>query len=181
MRGSLTTLSLIAFVVALAAWVGLWFLFSDVSARLSARAEALSSAGVQSEQQQKSVELKAIIADTAQARTQLDAAVSTDVVGIAGDITAAGTAAGVQTTIGSATVVSSADLPAQADVNELTFVVQATGSFQQVWRAAQLFQTLPLPSSVSELDFEQLPSDGKASQWQLTATINVLTSAQVSS
>lgn len=179
MRGSLTSLSFIAFAFALAAWVGVWFLFSDVSARLDARAEALSQMGVQSAGQANAVALHALVADTASSRGQLDAAVDTDIVGIAGQINAAGTAAGVKTTIGSASVVASS---ASAGVNELEFVVQGTGSFQQVWRAAELFQTLPLPSTMSDVDLEALPNSGKGpAVWQITAHIDVLTSAQASS
>jgi hypothetical protein len=179
MRHSLTFLSLLAFVLALAAWVLVWFLYTDVSNRLSDRTNALSSLSLQSAQQENAIGQHALVSDTAAQRSQLDAAVATDVVGIAGAITAAGNAAGTQTTIGSASVVASSEA---ASVNELEFVVQSTGSFQQIWRAAELFQSLPLPSTVSEIDLEQLPTSGKqTSQWQLTAHIDVLTSAQISS
>jgi len=175
---SLVLVSFIALLLAIAAWVGVWFLFSDVSARLDARAETLSSANVQSAQEGNAIELQALSTDTAVQRAALDTSVDTDVVGIANQIDAAGQAAGVQTTIGSASPVGSPD--ATSGVNELEFVVQANGSFSQVWRAAQLFQTLPLPSGVSELDFEEVPNS-QGGSWQLTAHIEVLTSAQISS
>ena len=179
MHRSLAPLSLICLVLALAAWAGVWFLFSDISARLTAHADALSQTSVQSTERASTIALHALVADTVDQRTQLDAAVNTDVVDIANQITAAGKTAGVQTTIGSATVVTSSQA---GGVNELEFTVQSTGSFKQVWRAAQLFGTLPTPSNVSQLDFEELPNSGKGTPlWQLTAHIDVLTSAQVSS
>jgi hypothetical protein len=156
-----------------------WFLFSDVSARLGARTQADFSANEQSAQQGNAIELHALVTDTATERAALDTSVDTDVVGIANQIEAAGKAAGTQTTIGSASVVGPAGV--QSGVNELEFVVQSTGSFQEVWRAAQLYQTLPLPSTVSELDLEEIPDGGKTVLWQLTADIDVLTSAQISS
>jgi hypothetical protein len=179
MRRSLTLLSIVAFVLALAVWAGVWFLYTDVSNRLSDRANALFDQNLQSTQRASAIAQHALVSDTAAQRTQLDAAVATDVVGIAGDINAAGKAAGTQTTIGSASVVASSQAAA---VNELEFMVQSTGSFQQVWLAAELFQTLPVPSTVTEIDLEELPTSGKqAPQWQLTADIDVLTSAQISS
>lgn len=173
-------LSFVAFAVGLAAWAGVWFLFSDVSARLADRAQSLSDTSAQSAQQSDQIALHALVADTAQTRTQLAGAVDTDVVSIANDIDAAGKASGAQTTIGSASIITPAGSP--QGLNELEFLVQSTGSFAQVWRAAQLFETLPLPSTVNQVDFEQLPNSGKGpSEWQLTAHIDVLTSAQVSS
>lgn len=179
MRRPLVPVAFVVFALSLAAWGGVWFLFSDISGRLAARADALSSAGQQASQQGSEIALHALVADTVEGRAQLDAAVDTDVVGIAGAINAAGKSAGARTTIGSASVVASAS---STGVSELEFVVQATGTFAQVWRTAELFQTLPLPSSASELDFEQIPNAAPSGAlWQLTAHIDVLTSAQVSS
>lgn len=179
MSRSLTIFSFVLLIAAIAAWIGVWFMFSDTSSRLTDRSSALSTLSSQSSQQSKAIAVHALVSDTTSQRQQLDADVSTDVVGIANEINAASQSAGVQTTIGSASVITTSTA---AGVNELEFVVQASGTFQQVWRAAQLFQTLPLASQVPELDFEQLPSSGKgATQWQLTAHIDVLTNAQVSS
>jgi hypothetical protein len=179
MTRSLTVVSFVLLIAAIAAWVGVWFMFMDISSRLTDRSTALSTLSSQSSKQSSAIAVHALVSDTTSQRQQLDADVSADVVGIANQINAASQSAGVHTTIGSASVITTS---AAAGVNELEFVVQASGTFQQVWRAAQLFQTLPLASQVSQLDFEQMPSSGKGpAQWQLTADIDVLTSAQVSS
>ena len=114
-------------------------------------------------------------------RAALDQLVGTDVVGIANAIQTAGQSAGTKTIIGSATALSPQNKT--SGVSSLEFVIQSTGTFAQVWRAAQLFGALPLPASVEELDFEEIPGAGAAASgsWQLTARIMVLTSAQVSS
>ena len=178
MARSLTILSVAALIGSIAAWAGVWLMFSDISTRLANRTDTLSTLNSQSSKQASEVAVHALVSDTASQRAQLDAGISPDVVGIANQINAAGKAAGVRTTIGSASVVGTI---APAGVSDLEFVVQATGSFQQVWRAAQLFQTLALVSKVTELDFGQIPNTGKGgSQWQLTSRIDVLTSAQVS-
>jgi hypothetical protein len=181
MRGSsLTSVSLLVLVLAVAAWVGVWFMFSDISGRLNSQTQLLSRAAVKNAQQQNAVETTALAADTAAERASLDGEVATDVVGIANQIQNAGKAAGVTTDIGSASTNGATNMT--SSTTELVFVVQSAGTFAQVWRAAQLFETLPLPSSVQELDFSQSPSDaGKSSIWQLTAHIEVLTSSQVSS
>ncbi|HTR18479.1 MAG TPA: hypothetical protein VMH91_00665 [Candidatus Paceibacterota bacterium] len=181
MRTSLTYGSFAALALSLSMWGAAWFFFSDTSARLAARAEALSSSSIQNAQQVNAIELHAIVVDTASDRATLDGFVGTDVVGIANAIQSAGQAAGTKTTIGSATAATHQN--PTSGVSQLEFVVQSTGTFAQVWRAAQLFGSLPLPSNVEELDFEQLPSSGpgQGSSWQLTARISVLTSAHVSS
>jgi hypothetical protein len=185
MRGtSLTYLSLAAFLVALCAWAGAWFFLSDISSRLAARADQLSSSTIQNAQQVNAIELHAIVQDTASDRASLDHLVGTDVVGIANAIQSAGDAAGTKTIIGSATAATHQD--ATSGVSSLEFVVQSSGTFAQVWRAAQLFESLPLPSGVEELDFEQIPGSASAASsssgsWQLTTRIMVLTSAQISS
>lgn len=178
MKNSLTLVSFVALILAIAAWGGVWFLFSDISTRLTERAQAVSTNEIQSSKQENATEMHALVSQTTAQRVQLDSDVSTDVVGIASQIDAAGTSAGVQTTIGSASVLATS---AAAGVSQLAFVVQADGSFAQVWRAAQLFQSLPLASQVTELDFEEIPGSNATPQWQLTAHIDVLTSAQVSS
>ena len=177
---SLTSVAFVVLVLAIAAWVGVWFLFSDVSGRSSERAQSLSSAAVKNSQQANAIETVALASDTLSQRTALDHEVSTDVVGIADGIQSASKAAGVITTIGSA---SANGAPNTASgTTALVFVVQSTGTFAQVWRAAQLFETLPLPSTVQELDFEQLPNSiAKNGSWQLTARIEVLTSSRISS
>ena len=177
-HSALIPLSYLAFVLALAAWVGVWFFYSDLSSRIAARAEDNLTVNEQSAAQGNAVEVHALVSDTVTQRTALDTAVNTDVVGIANQINGVGKASGTQTTIGSASL--AAALGSTAGVNEIQFVVQSTGTFAQVWRAAQLFATFPLPSKVERFDFEQLPG-GNTTSWQLTTTIDVLTSAQISS
>jgi hypothetical protein len=178
MRGSpFTMVSLVLFLLALAAWGGVYYLYSDVGSRLDDRARSIANAQTQSVQQQKAFELSALATQTAAQRSALDQEVSADVVGIAAIIQSAGEAAGTQTVIGAA---SEGPADKQSGASILSVAVQSTGTFAQVWRAAQLFEALPLPSDVQELDFEQIPS-AKGGSWQLTAHINALTTSQTSS
>ena len=179
-NGSLTSLSFVALVLALAACGGAWFLFSDVSTRLDQRERTLSSAAVQNVQQESAIEVTALTTDTAGQRAALDQEVGADVVGIANVIQDAGKSSGATTVIGSATAAGPPS--AASGVSQLNFVVQSNGTFDQVWRAAQLFEDLPLASSVQELDFQEFPgTNGKGGAWQLTAHIEVLTSSPISS
>lgn len=116
MRNSLTVLSIAAFVIAIVAWLGVWFLFSDISSRLVARAQSISSVSSQSAKQASAIATHTFLGNSVSQRSTLDAAVGTDVVGIANQITAASKAAGVQSTIGSATVISTS---ASAGVSEV--------------------------------------------------------------
>jgi hypothetical protein len=177
---SFTWISLLTLVLAIVAWVCVWFLYTDIAAGSTARARALSSDVLQNIKQQTAVEVTALTSDTSAQRSALDQNVSADVVGIANKIQSAGKAAGTQTIIGSASAASVPNPTSGASL--LDFDVQSTGSFAQVWRAAQLFETLPLPSTVQELDFEESPSsEGQGNTWQLTAHIEVLTTSQLGS
>jgi hypothetical protein len=185
MRGkTLSYLSWGACALALVACGAAGFVAWDVSSRLSSRQTLESSAQVEAAQQTSAVRIHALAADTQTQRGELQGLVQTDVVGIASAIQAAGNLAGASTKIGAA---SSEDRSASApsDLNALDFVVEADGTFAQVFKAAQLFETLPLPSSVGELDFERVPeqSGGGPARgpWELTARIRVLTEAAISS
>lgn len=180
-RASLTLFSIIALAVALAAWCAVGFLFFDASSRLAASAQSLSSADAQSAQNVNATQVEALASETAADRAALQGDLAPDVVGIADQIQAAGQAAGTQTTIGSASVADVSGLP--SGVTALEFVVQSDGSFAQVLRAAQLFETLPLSSSVINLDFEEAPGGTtlRSGQWQLTTQLEILTTAQLSS
>ena len=183
MRGTtFQLLSYLLFALAVVACGASAFLAWDFSGRLADRAALESSASTAASQQESAVRTHAIAQDTAGARATLDQLMQTDLLSIAGEIKSAGSAAGAQTTIGS---VSSLPLTtkAPANLNEVEFIVQSQGSFAQVLQAARLFETLPLPSGVEELDFEHLPSAGSSahSVWQLTARIQVLTDAPLSS
>ena len=82
MSRSFSILSIAVLIVAILAWVGVWFLFSDISTRLTERADTLSTNDVQSSKQASAVAMHALVSDTTDQRTQLDSAVSADVVGI---------------------------------------------------------------------------------------------------
>jgi len=68
----------------------------------------------------------------------------------------------------------------------VSFLVEAEGSFAALMRTAELFETLPLPSSVQNLELERAlslnESAGKTvALWRLTARISVFTSSEIPS
>jgi hypothetical protein len=178
MRGTkLTYLSWGALLIALCACALAGFMVWDISARLVDREANMLLADTQAAQNENAARISALAADTQQGRGELDALLQTDVVGMANTIDAAGHAAGATTQVVAA---SSGTLSAKtpANVNAVEFVVQANGTFGQVYHAAELFEALPIPSSVEELDFQHQQST--TGSWQLTARIRALTEATVS-
>ncbi|OGG56493.1 hypothetical protein A3D71_02385 [Candidatus Kaiserbacteria bacterium RIFCSPHIGHO2_02_FULL_55_20] len=61
------------------------------------------------------------------------------------------------------------------------FVVAADGKFPALMHAARLFETLPVPSSVTRLDIERTPqSSGKPSGlWHMNVYIRALTTSDI--
>lgn len=61
------------------------------------------------------------------------------------------------------------------------FVVAADGKFPALMHAARLFETLPIPSSVTRLDIERTPQpSGKPSGiWHMNVYIRVLTTSDI--
>lgn len=175
--------SWVALLAALIAWWGVVVLAGSISDEETARSMSQSSTGETAAQQEAALHLHTLALDTASERSQLNALVPTDIVGIVNSINAVGPAANVKTQIGSA---SAQPLPTGAPqgLSAIEFTVQSDGTFAATMRAAQMFETLPLPSSVDELDFEHIPSSdpkSPSSPWQLTVRILILTTAQISS
>lgn len=61
------------------------------------------------------------------------------------------------------------------------FVIAADGKFPALMHAARLFETLPIPSSVTRLDIEHTPqSSGKPTGlWHMNVYIRVLTTSNI--
>ncbi|HUO50437.1 MAG TPA: hypothetical protein VMU25_02645 [Candidatus Paceibacterota bacterium] len=163
------------------AWGSVFLLVYDIGGRIAVHASKMAAQEAASAQDATNLKMHSLVSDTLAQRTALSDLVSTDVVGIAAQIQNAGKAADTTTTIGAATPV-----PIQgntAGIHAIEFLVQSNGTFPQIMKAAQLFETLPLPSSVQELDYEQIPPSGtqKVGSWQLSARIRVYTTADISS
>ena len=178
-RSSLVTLAYISLGLALILCGAAGYLMWDISMNLATRQAANANAVSQNAQAQNAVHIEALAADSASDRATLNTLLQNDVLHIISTIQAAGKSAGTDTSIPSVTPGGLPQLP--SNVTALEFIVQSQGSFAQVFNAAKLFETLPLPSQVEQLDFERQQNAIESKTWQLTAHIRVLTSAQIPS
>jgi hypothetical protein len=174
-----------ALCLALLAWVGVWFFAQAIAQDESDRAAAVAAAQESSAQTDSSVRMHALTQDTAQERAQLDALLNVDVVSAANMIEAAGTAAGAAVTLGDAVPENApTSAPGGSAIQAVGFIVDAQGTFPALMRAAELFETLPIPSTLTQLDIQQVPNPagaGASNQWHMSAYIRVLTTSNISS
>ena len=131
------------------------------------------------------VRLHAFVRETNEERIRLDDAARVEIVEMLESIEGVGRDANVPIKIGQAVSTPSPD--PRSNVRSFGFIVEAEGSFAKVVRAAALFESLPKPSFVDELQFEMLPLSASGSKksagnvWHLVVRIRFISTADISS
>ncbi len=137
--------------------------------------------------QSSSEQTHAVLLATENDRASLDQLISVDVVSVATLLQKAGTASGVAVKIDSATPSMSAETPSGATFQTIDFALEADGSFASLMHALQLFATLPIPSSIGQVDLQVanvLPTASGAphnGSWHMTVLVHVITNGAPSS
>ena len=128
------------------------------------------------------VRTRALALDTVDEGARLKALLDVDVVSAAYMIEEVGKIAGVTVKLSDAQPEGS-PAPDGSAVKVVGFVVTADGTFPALMRAARLFETLPIPSSVTRLDIEHAPKAAgtPSSLWHMSVYIRVLTTSDISS
>ena len=167
-------------VIALLAWAFvLWFAFNLQSTQAQSLSDAQLSASASSRDSAAS-DLHAALQETASERASLASLITIDPTTLAATINQAGQTAGVNLKIQSA---SPETMAAGSPVQAFDFTVTAQGTFSQLLYAEQLLETLPVPSSIQNLQLIHAPNDAVTTDgaWQLNAGIQIITSATISS
>ena len=74
-----------------------------------------------------------------------------------------------------------------ANTSGINFAIEAQGSFASLVQTIRLFETLPVPSQIQEVELQGIPNTGVSASgghdvsWHLTLRLQIITSAQVSS
>jgi hypothetical protein len=187
MNNRMTYIAGATLLIAIVAWIGVGLfavtILSDAASHDANARETSSSLTTIS----RASALRSLAADTADGRTQLNAIVAVDPASLANTVTSVGQAAGVTITITDANSVSS-PVVAQASgpgvstpIQAFSITANATGSFASLMYAASLLESLPLPSSIQELQLAASAPDtqtGKVS-WQLNAQIHIITASNI--
>ena len=168
--------------LALSAWAGVGFFAWTILNQESDRAGSVRATQESSEKGAAAMRTHSLAQETAYERTQLATLFNVDVVSAATLIESVGKASGVEVRLGGAQPESAPPTTSGPDVQAVGFVVEANGKFAALMRAAQLFETLPIPSVLTRVDIEQGPStDGASGVWHMSAYIRVLTTSNTSS
>ena len=185
MSRNLNYIAGIVLLLTVLAWIGVGALVFFISSKQSDRVAQASSVQSVSNQNSQATYLHTLVADSKDARDQLSALFNVDPSALANTINATGKSAGVHLQITSALSDSALAVPTAGSVQSFSFIATAQGSFQDVMYAATLLETLPVPSSVRQIEFTHtVATPGSASNagpWQMSAQVKILTVSSISS
>ena len=182
-RSLIPYFSWIALVLAIALWAGVGYFLKVIADEEFTQTSRVSDAQQESVRQEAMLRIHAIARETKDARAELEKTAQVGVVEILETIERVGRDAGVSIEIGE--VLSSPGTGSASIVRSAAFVVESEGTFGKIMHAAALLESLPIPSSIDEIQFEQLPSSGSGrsgtSLWRLVVRMHFLTTADISS
>jgi hypothetical protein len=183
MLRSIIIVAWFALALAIFAWAGVAFFAYQIGVLESARAAGMQSSQQQSEQSAQASYLHGLVAGSAAARTQLDALVNIDPVSLANMVDSAGSSHGVGLAISNASAENVSSAGGRTTTQSFSFIVTSKGNFASVMYAAALLGTLPVPSSVQEINLVQAPAASGAAggAWQMSAQVQVLSASNISS
>ena len=177
-------IALCTFGACVLAWAAVVYFAWTIRSDEIARAASIQNIQESSVKGASAVRMHALAEETTKERAQLEELLKGDVVSIANMIEAVGKTVGVEMKLGAAQQESAPTSDANVRINAVGFVVEAQGKFSALMRAAQMFETLPIPSSIIRLDIERTPNSARgsaAASWHMNAYIRVLTTADISS
>lgn len=180
---SLTLISLVGLLLSIAAWVGVVFLYQTIQIKESERNARHREIAETSRQENDATRLKALMSETKAGRAALDQFTAVDILSAVKTIEGVGKPAGVSIRIENAIP---GDTTKSGELRSITFVISAEGTFSEMIRTIQLFEAVPLPASIEQVDLSQQSgeSDGKnASQqvWHVNVRLKLLTSTRITS
>jgi hypothetical protein len=158
-----TLIALGTLILALGLWAGFGFLVWTLQSDRSEYASALTESAENSTRGEAAVRLRTTIRESEAERAALEDVFGVSILEAAETIEATGKQAGASSvSIGSAT-----PLPNSAKgLTNVSFVVNAHGSFAAMMRAVSLFETLPVPSIVEQFEITK-----RENAWDLTARL----------
>jgi hypothetical protein len=183
---SIRPIALFAWLTVTAALVA-WGAFAMFARNIISQEREIKSRATDTEmvaaRESAALRLHALVRDTKNAREELDGLAKSEVLEVADAIESVGKFARVKVKIGGATPESSAQqLDGIPSLRALDFRVEAEGAFAALMHAVLLFENLPALSSIQNLEFTRIESDGTAAKtkipiWRLSVRIRVMTTA----
>ena len=134
-------------------------------------------------QQTTAARTRALAQETAADRAALDAFTKVEVLSAVNLIESAGLPFGVHLHVRDAQPGSSAVKLPEGSLSTVGFIIEADGSFSALMRAAQILESLPIPTSIEQLDLGGVLGKKEATNdsWHLNARVRFFTSSNISS
>ncbi len=175
-----TSTAILALCLALLAWGIVGFFAWTIQTDENKRAADARDAQLTAVKNAQGIRTHALVADAAPDSANLKDLLNVDVVSASYMIEGVGRAAGVKMRLSDAQPegeVGTDILPLHA----VGFVVTADGKFSDLLRAVRMFESLPVPSSITRLDIERVPKSAgtPVGTWHLNVSIRILTTAQI--
>ncbi len=161
-------------LIAIAAWVGVWYFNSYIGQMDHDYKESAAAVARRTAQENSAAHLHLLLVQTHDQRSELDSLVGTDLISIVDTLDRAGRAAGVQIEIQNTSQVATASKNSGTVASALAFVIQASGTFEQITHVLDLLNVLPTPSTIEQYDL-----DHSSGGWVLHARMRILTTASL--
>lgn len=181
MQKKVIIIAWVLITVAFAAWAMVGYGANAIVFAADARAKNAQLALTKANQVALNQRVAALAQSTQEKRSELSSIINTDLVYIINTIESVGASVGVQTKVSDAAPSASVFVSKTESLRGITFSVQTEGTFTQLMHAARLYESLPLLSTVDNLEIERVQrSDGKQAPWAMVIRIKVFTGENVS-
>jgi hypothetical protein len=182
-NSSLTSASWIALLIAILSWGAVAFFLSFVLQMQSERAEYVANASQNNVQEGQATQLRVLARETEDERAALTDATNVDVLSAVNRIESVN-ASGTAVQVVSAQPVKTSAKATSQQMNVVDLTARAEGSFSSVTRVMQMLETLPLTTTVQEIDMNHAPIDPNAKNnsdtWTLKIRLRFYTTAALS-
>lgn len=173
--------SWLVLIVAILAWTLVGYGAYGILQTASARAASAKIALTKANQVSLNQRVHTLAVSTEASRAELEAITGSDIVAIIEVIDAAAKSAGVSAKVSDA----ASDGPRQvvigkSSLKSVTFSVQGTGQYANLMHLVRMYETLPLLSTLEQVEIERVQLSSAQASWRISARIRVLTTANVS-
>ncbi len=178
MARRLITVSWVLVAAAIALWCAVGYAGYMMISVADARASDMRAALTKANQEALNQRVKSLAASTEPERAQLEVMLKTDLVTIINTLEQAGKSAGVQAKVSDASLAGTQAIQNGDPIRAVIFSIQASGNYAQIMHAAQLYESLPLLSTVEQIEIERLQSESsKTAVWNMLVRIRVFTTS----
>ena len=176
-------LSWIVLALALLVWTSVGYFITVISAEETAHLVRAADTQAAAERQAADIRLHALARETKSARDALSEIARTGIIEILESVEAVGKDVGTKTEISQ--VLTAPATEAASTLGSAEFVIKMEGTFSKLMHVIALLESLPIPSSVRELQLESasganVSEKNSSSPWSAVVRVRFLTTAETS-